>query len=323
MSCRSPSSSRTNGSIWKLPRSGWWPIGKGRAGVPAADVGMLVCAALEQPRDYPPLRQAVVPGDRVVVAADHQIPALGPVLAAVCDTLMSAGVEASAITVLFAAELTGKAADDVAGALPVGVARAVHDPDDRNELAYLATTTTDRRVYLNRLLTDADVVVPVGRLGFDSVLGYRGPWGLIFPGLSDQATAAAYRSLAVDDWPDADRPRPPLAESDEVSWLLGTQFHLGILPGAETPVTAVAGLESVVRSEGARLVDAAWTCEAESRAEVVVIGIGQPHRPSTIDDLANGLANAVRLVERGGKIVVLSRLAGPIGPAFQRLHRAR
>ncbi len=205
------------------------------------------------------------------------------------------------------------------GVLPERVVWAVHDPDDRDHLAYLSATSVGRRVYLNRLLTDADVVVPVGRLGFDPVLGYRGPWSLLFPELSDRETARSFRGTTSSDWPDRDQPRPAFSESAEVSWLLGTQFHLGIVAGTRGPSEAIAGLESVVRTDGARLLDQAWTFESATPAELVVVGIGQPGVPSTLENLGQGLANAARLVERGGKIVALSRTAVSIGPAFRRL----
>ena len=59
-----------------------------------------------------------------------------------------------------------------AGAGPAGVTFRTHDPDDRANLAYLATTAGGRRVYLDRDLTDADFVLPVGRLAYDPLLGY-------------------------------------------------------------------------------------------------------------------------------------------------------
>ena len=158
----------------------------GPAGVAPEDVLRLVHEALESPRQYPPLRQAVVPGDHVVVALDPEVPEAGGVLAAVCGTLVHAGVDGASITVL-----TPEGPDPRAtlqGAFPEGMLWVGHDPDDRDKLAYLATTSQGRRVYLNRLLTDADVVIPVGVLGYDSVLGYRGPWSLVFPNLSDRET---------------------------------------------------------------------------------------------------------------------------------------
>src|SRR5262245_12963766 len=74
----------------------------GPAGVAARDVEPLVREALERPRQYPPLRQAVVPGDRVVIALDATVPAAREVLAAVSDTLVRAGVDRGSITVLAA-----------------------------------------------------------------------------------------------------------------------------------------------------------------------------------------------------------------------------
>jgi hypothetical protein len=291
----------------------------GPPGVAAADVPRLVRDALESPYQYPPLRQAVVPGDQVVVALDVAVPQAAGALQAICDTLVQAGVEGGSIIVLTMEE----AGPDLRGGagLPEGIAWAVHDPDDRGQMAYLASTALGRRVYLNRLLTDADVVVPVGRLAYDAVLGYRGPWSLLYPGMSDRATARSFQGQGTsgDDWSDREHPSQALAESAEVSWLLGSQFHLGIVAGTQGPAEAIAGLESIVRAEGADHLDRTWTFEAEQRADLVLIGIGQPGRPARLEHLATGLGNAARLVERGGKIVVLSRAEGPIGPALKHL----
>jgi lactate racemase len=287
----------------------------GPTGVVGDEVGASVRDALEHPRGFPPLRQAVVPGDRVVIPWDPDIPEAGRVLGAVCDVLTGAGVEAHSIRVLAAGAPRPGWDED----LPPGVAGSSHEPDDRSQLAYLASTAQGRRVYLNRHLTDADCVVPVGLLGYDPVLGYRGPWGVIFPGLSDADTQRAYRAQASDGPPDPGHARPALAESEDVSWLLGSQFHLGLVGGVGGLAGVVAGLEAEVRAEGDRRLDAAWSFRAERRAGVVVVGIGPPGRPTRVEDLAGGLATAGRLVRRGGKIVALSRAGGPIGPALQRL----
>ncbi len=62
-----------------------------------------------------------------------------------------------------------------------------------------------------------------------------------------------------------------------------------------------------------------WTVRAETRAELVIAGIGRRGEATQIEDVARGLATASRLVQRGGKIVLLSRAEGEIGPALQRL----
>jgi hypothetical protein len=280
--------------------------------------------ALEDPRDFPPLRQMIVPGDRVTIALDPEIPEARAVLDVLVGNMGRAGVEPEGVTVLAA---TGGPPgwQDMA---PIGAPIAVHDPDDRAGIAYLASTREGRRVYLNRLLTDADVVVPVGLLRHDAEVGYRGPWSLLFPGLSDRPTLHSYRDGAVGDSSHRHRRREAwLEESSEVGWLLGAQFSVGIVPGASGLLEVVAGRDAAVREAGIASIERHWTMEAPSRAEVVIAGVGGPGSSASLDDLAAALETARGLVQHGGKIVVLSRTRPgegprPIGPALQRLMAA-
>jgi lactate racemase len=265
--------------------------------------------AIESPSEFPPLNLAVVPGDRVVVPLDPSTPELSAIFEAMTTALRASEVEG--ITVVSTAAEPAN--------LPEGVAWRVHDPDDRSQLAYLSSTSEGRRIYLNKNLTDADIVVPIGTLGYDGTLGYRGPWSVIFPGLSDRETLLRYQGLNAEGPPDRERPSSSLLESAEVSWLLGCQFQIGVLAGHSGVSKVIAGLESAVRSEGAKAIDDAWTFRVDDRADVVVVGIGEPKERTTLDDLALGLLTATRLVRRGGKIVALSKARFDVGPALGRL----
>lgn len=289
---------------------------QGPVGVAPQDVERLVIEALEHPRQYPPLRQAVVPGDHVVIALDAREPHASAILRGVCGTLRNAGVDPASMTVL---STLGPTSGIAPIELPEQVSLVVHDPADREQLAYLASTQSGRRVYLNKLVTDADFVLPIGRLGPDDVLGYRGPWRTLYPCLSDPETLQAFRGWASEAELNREQPSKALSEVTEVSWLLGSQFHLGIVPGVVGPAEVVAGLDSAVREQGAEAIDRFWKFRVETRAELVVAGVGRPGVPSTLEELADGLSNAARLVERGGKIMILSRAEGGLGPAFQRL----
>jgi lactate racemase len=277
-----------------------------------SDARSMALEQFEAPIDFPPISRAVVPGDRVVVPLDPTTPELTAILGALASALRTAEVE-SITVVSTAPEPTN---------LPAGVAWLVHDPDDKTGVAYLASTSTERRIYLNRQLTDADIVIPVGTLGYDATLGYRGPWSAIYPAISNRETLTRYRGLAIEDVPDREKPSSSLLESSEVSWLLGCQFQVGVLADIAGVLRVVAGLESAVRAEGAKAIDDAWTFRVVERADVVVAGVGAPGRITTFDDLASGLATASRLVRRGGKIVALTRVRDELGPALQRVSGA-
>jgi nickel-dependent lactate racemase len=285
------------------------------AGMDASEQLESVRNALEEPLDFPPLRQMIVSGDRVVIAFDNTIADPRPPLEALGRALGESGGETESVTVVV--PRVGR--EDLHGALPAGWQLVTHDPKDRDQIAYLAATKEGRRVYLNRLLTDADVVVPIGRLGFDPIMGYRGPWSVIYPDLSDHATIEAHRGrLRVHEAESAPaRARATLEESFEVSWLLGTQFHVGLVPGSSGLAAVVAGRENSVRERGITALNRIWKLDATSRAELVVVGIGCAGKSTTLDELAEGLATACQLVQRGGKIVALSRATGEIGPALR------
>ena len=229
--------------------------------------------AIERPWEFPPLRQMIVPGDRVTIAFDPTIARPQPILAVLGQTLTESGIEPEDLTVL--SPSAGGAR--LEAALPAGATLVVHDPGERSQLAYLAATKAGRRIYLNRAMSDADVVIPVGRLGYDPIMGYRGPWSVIFPELSERAAIYAHRGQYLDlaHEPKLARARASLDESFEVSWLLGCQFHLGIVPGSSGLVTVVAGKESAVREQGIAAVDSSWTLEADSRCRA---GCGRDRR---------------------------------------------
>lgn len=287
----------------------------GPAGLPPEDFARLLADRLEGPSEFPPLRQAVVPGDRIVLALGSALPGMAAVIEGVVEVLALAGVTRSDVTVLIP---PGVASPDVRHGLTI----EHHDPDDKTKISYLASTAEGRRVYLNRALTDADLVIPIGRLGFDATLGYAGPWSALYPGFSDSETRAAFRALAKDQPPDPDKPRTPLNESVEVTWLLGSQFQLGVIEGSSGPSEALAGLSTAVLREGVRAIESAWSFRPEGRADLVVAGVGTPGTVAGLDELTRGLATATRLVQRGGKIVLLSRAEGSFGPALRRLAEA-
>jgi nickel-dependent lactate racemase len=201
------------------------------------------------------------------------------------------------------------------GALPPAFQKVrveVHDPAERQHLAYLATTKRGRRIYLNRTVVDADQLVVLARRGFDPLLGYSGAEGAIYPALSDEATRKemlGHLSLAAP----GTKPWPPRREAGEVAWLLGTPFMVQLIEGAGDNMARVIGGLSDTGDEGIRLLNEVWRVSVESLPELVVATVsGDPAR-HTFADLAEALASAARVVAPGGRIVLLSQTAPELG----------
>ena len=91
---------------------------KGPAGVAGEAAVAAVRNALEHPLDFPPVRQAVVPGDRVAIALDSSLGEITPVLRVVVDLLYQSGVEPGDVTVVASPAHRTSLSDE----LPRGVA---------------------------------------------------------------------------------------------------------------------------------------------------------------------------------------------------------
>jgi hypothetical protein len=292
---------------------------QGPPGIDGEHLDAALSEALESPRDFPPVSKMLVPGDRVAIALDSELPDAGRVLSVLVAVVRDAIGQEGQLTVVATPE-RGK---DLEGEIPAGVEFVVHDPSDQSRIAYLASTKNGRRVYLNRYLTDADVVIPVGELRFDPNLEYRGPWSVIFPGLSDEPTRKEFQKPAATAASPKQTKEPAspsrIDESIEASWLLGSQFYLGLVPGRSGFSLVVAGLGTSVRDHGTHELERLWRFRADSRADLVVAGIGRAGERSTLKTLVDGITTAGEFVEQGGKIAILSNASGPIGPALQRL----
>lgn len=267
---------------------------------------------LETPLDFPGLRHAVVPGDRVAVPFARPFPALESILNVLARVLADAGVARDDLTLV-----TSGSDMEPHITLPGYGDPRIHNSDDATQLAYLAATANGNRIYLNRVLTDADLVLPIGlcrRLESGALLG---PWSAIHPALSNREALAENAIGAAS------------TDAAEVCWLLGCQLMIGILPGVEHAAGILVGQQAAIATAAEQFAETSWTCRATEHAAMVLAGLGVAWKPTTLEDLGAGLTAAAKLARPGGKIVMLSTLEAEPGPALRRVaelddqHKAR
>lgn len=291
-------------------------LGVFRGPPPLPDPAHAVRQALEVPWRYPPLRRALTPDDRVVVVVDETLPRLGELLPVVLEHVTSAGVPAAAVTLLCP---PGDAAHPWIDDLPDefgDVHVEDHDPTNRQHLAYLATTKSGRRVYLNRTLVDADQVVVVGSRRYDLLLGYAGGEGSLFPTFSDEPTRDELDHRFHAAVPGS-RPWPLREQAIEVAWLLGQPFYVQGIASAGDGVAHVVAGGADSTHEGQRLLDDSWRHTLTGQPETVVVTLtGDPARIG-FPELAGAIAAAGRVVRPGGRVVVVSEAEGGLPPGFE------
>lgn len=310
------------------------------AGTAAGDLLAAARAALAAPCEFPRLRSAAVPGDRVAIALERGTPAAEAIVAALVEELGAAGIEPESITIVTSPAVDSPAAtDDVSAstddaevltdvaevdqaqgpALDPRLIYVTHQPDHREELAYLAATEAGDPIYLHRGLVDADLVVSVG-LVHEPLAGrpMPEPAGL-FPLFGDAAAQRRHRE-ATRPGKSARRSPSLTGEAREAAWLLGSQFAVVVVPGGGESARAIlAGEREAVARRGCELSRAAWQPEVAGEPSLVLATIDAPSEATTWGDVARALAAAASVVRSGGELALACGLAAAPGPALSRL----
>ena len=278
-----------------------------------ADVRGAIAAALAQPLDFPAFEQCVFPGDRVVLVLDRDTPCAEELLAEVWRILERREVAAETVTILQPGAFQGHTPEDPRKLLNSGNGERpewrVHDPLDHEGCRYLASTAAGERVYLSSEVLDADLVVSIGSLSFDPLLGYRGTHSAFYPGLSDadairKAHGQGHDELTPDD------PRPLRQLVDEVAWLLGAQFTIQVVPAGGDGIAAViAGQADSVLQRGKQLLAEHWRMRLTARPELVIAAVEADAAGHDWSQVAAALELARQIVVRDGRVLLLTDLA--------------
>ncbi|TWT57815.1 hypothetical protein KOR42_11820 [Thalassoglobus neptunius] len=298
--------------------------------LPRPDVGDVASAirdALANPIDFPTVQKACVPGDKVLIALDPETPRADAIIAILWKELSKSGVLPEDVTILQAAARSGLEVNDPRVLLAPDPRSKIewvrHDPQSEEDIAYLASSTGGQRIYLASRIVHSDFVIAVGVAGFDPLMGFRGESGVLYPALSnseaiEQAVGQGHDELTPQD----QRPLRQLA--DEVGWLLGMQFVVSVIPGHGDAIQAVfAGASDAVARTARKELFETCVVELDQRVEMVLIAIESGPAGQDWDQVAEAVNSARRIVDREGRIVVLTQLDQKLTEAIEVMRQAR
>jgi len=292
------------------------------------DVAAATRAAWEAPLDFPPLRQAIVPGDRVVLALGPSVAQAAELVAVIVPLLCEAAVEPGDITVL--RTIDEAETPDPRSRLSAehsNVQLAVHNPSEQDELGFLAADEHGEPIYVNRRLCDADVVIPIGCVRPERPLhanghrqnGKAGLWNdTLYPTFADSKTT---KRLAINGVPlTAGQAAQRHKQVDHLAWLLGIQATIQVVPASgDAALRVLAGSPDAVFHAGRELCRSQWQPEIPRRAKLVIAGMSGSRPQQTWENVHRALEAAIELVEDGGAIVLCTELESPPGRALKQL----
>ena len=282
--------------------------------------------ALHNPLGLPPLHQCVVPGDRVVIVVDPETPFLSDIIVHVWESLSSVDDAAIAITLLLPGIPIGANWNHIIESLPLDfrerISIQIHDPENEERRSYLASAAIGERIYLAKELIDADLIVNIGVIGFDSMLGYRGTTSSIYPSMSDAATIQESRRLGHQELsPDDKRPLRELI--DEIGWLLGTQFAVQVVPTIGNAAPHIfCGVIDQTFDAGKQALNKSCRIDLTIEDDDLLM-VSVPGGQKSFDWKHIGAAAevATHLLPLGGRVAIVADCGQPTGPAATMLRR--
>src|SRR5262245_50510925 len=277
----------------------WIAVHRGVEPLAAINPEDLLRSALESPIRFPPLRRALTPDDHIALVLDDTVPMLEQLVPPIIEHLASAGIRPGQIKVVLRA---GADRPDLENAW-AGVDCQKHNPNDRKQLGYLATTKGGRRLYINRTVVEADQIIVLADVRFHEPAAR-----MLYPAMSDQETMDALSKESSEIIED---------EMKEVCWLLGLPFFVQVIAGPGDTVGQIVAGSADTASDATQLLNKCWRDELDREADLVVIGLsGEPATHSTAD-FGRALANAGRIVRPDGTIVLMADCAPGLGTGFQ------
>lgn len=283
-------------------------------GAVLADPANALISSLAEPLHYPPLAMATVPGDHIALVAEPGLPQIEALVGATIYSLLEAGASPRDISVVVASNrrpplalVPERVRDDLRVVL--------HNPGDQEGLQYLAADKAARPIYLNRVLCEADFVLPLSMPRLTSSLAFAGGYHGLFPTFADLETQRRFRAPSSADH--AAQQKHRREEADGAIWQLGVHFLTQIVPGRGDDVLhVVTGQANDVIKEAAQRYEAAWLHSIPEKAGLTIAAIDGDEDQQTWDNFARGLDAAMQATSEGGALILLSNLEAPIGPAL-------
>ena len=284
--------------------------------IPIDEIAAAVQSQLASPNDFPPLAQATIPGDSVVVAAESNVPQLASLLDGALRSLYEAGTNPAQTTILIAG--SGESVDCLKAELAeIGHECDIqrHDPDHEKEIAFLGISQADLAIRLNRLLCDADFVLPIAVTNanrFSKTAGTK--FTGLYPIFSDSETMQRIATESTEHFPGLNSETQQ--ELADCHGQLGVQLTLQVVPGANEQIAQVlAGEANAVARQADEQYQQTWQTGVSQRARLAIATITGKDQ-QTWQNIARSLVVADSILVDEGAIVVCSELEEPVGAAL-------
>jgi lactate racemase len=289
-----------------------------------ADVGRSLVDALDHPiGSKVPLRDRDLSTRRIVLCVDdisRPTPTaqyFGPLL----EYLLAHGARRENMLVLFGLgvhrDMTAEEARVKLGDADLhGIPWRNHSCSDERNLKYLGTTSRGTYVSLNRHLTEADLIIPVGAIEPHLLLGFRGGCKMLMPGLASSRTIGEnhMQGVSPDRYNYVGAPESPMRlDLEEGARMLGKEtFIVNVVMNESLEICAFYAGDAVkAHREAVKFSQSLTERQVERQADVVIVASNPMN--ADLRQSMKCVGNVQESVRPGGLIIGLIECRHGIG----------
>lgn len=215
------------------------------------DIAAAALKAIRNPIDSKPLAEIVKPGEKIaiVVSDETRLCYTDQFLPVIVQELNDKGIPDSDIDIVIATG-THRAQTPEEDILVLGEAMVKrfrvhqHDCRDKSNLVYKGTTSRGNKVYINKIVANADKIIATGAVTLHPMAGFGGGRKAIVPGVAGLETINRNHVLAL-----AEKPGDGCNPDVTTAKLEGNPFHEDLMECVEF-VNPDFLLNVVLTSEG-------------------------------------------------------------------------
>lgn len=296
---------------------------------PARSLQESLINSLEYPIDSAPLSSMLNAQKRITIVVPDKTRQciLDRILPVLYAYMIERGVSKDKITLLFAnGTHQPQTEDDMKNMLGNEIWNTLrveqHNAHDVGSLNYVTTTLRGTKVFINKLATDADVIITIGGILHHYFAGFGGGSKLLIPGVAGYETAKQNHSYTIDEkggfhagCRDGNLDTNPVyLDIIEAVRCIPNVFSINvILDALNRPAGFFSGAIISAHRKGSELASSLFEVAIREHADLVIVSPGGAPRDSTFIQSHKAIQHAFYAVKPGGSIIVTAACYDGIG----------
>ncbi len=269
--------------------------------------------SLRNPINSKPLAKIVQPGQKVVIMCSditRPVPSY-KILPALLNECNAGGIQDKDITIMFGMGIHRKHTKEEQKHL-VGeeVFNRVNCHDStEDEYVLVGTSSQGTPYWVNKLVTEADILICTGNIEYHWFVGYSGGAKAVLPGACNYETIKHNHAMILKEGTGTGclEGNPVRADIDEILNFMPIHFIVNVvLDDKKQILKSFAGHPINAHRAGCAYLDGIYGKEISQKADVVIASCAGHPKDINVYQAQKALDNAFRAVKKGGTIILVA-----------------